>query len=241
MTSGKELPALAQMHLGIKRFYRLIAPSWMRGSRAANFLKGILYKALPKKIIYDEDFIVNVVDKPAIQAAPVIVGSIVRDLIPRSILDVGCGSGAMLCVCRDAGLDVKGYEFGDSALALCKERGLNVSKVDLRSPNITCLPKGFDVVLSMEVAEHLPPRSAAGYVELLCASAPVIIFTAAPPGQGGTDHLNEQPMQYWVELFRQHSFYPDTHLAQIWRQEWVESKKVAGWYANNLMLFRKAK
>jgi len=110
-------------------------------------------------------------------------------------------------------------------------------KVDLRSPDIRTLPKGFNVALSMEVAEHLPPRSAAGYVELLCSSAPVIVFTAASPGQGGTDHLNEQPMEYWMELFKQHSFYADVHLADSWRHEWKGSRKVVGWYIDNPMIF----
>lgn len=229
---------LVRIHKNLKQFYRSNSPAWLRGSRAVNVIKGLLYKVLPKSIIYDQDFVVNVLDKPAAAAAPIIAGSVIRDFSPDSILDVGCGSGAMLSSFRDAGLIAKGFEFGDSALALCEERALDVMKVDLRSPDIRTLPKGFNVALSMEVAEHLPPRSAAGYVELLCSSAPVIVFTAASPGQGGTDHLNEQPMEYWMELFKRHSFYPDVHLADSWRHEWKGSRKVVGWYIDNLMIFR---
>ena len=229
---------LARMHEGLKKWYRIVAPARLRGSRAANALKALLYRVLPKSVIYDQDFLSTVIDQPATSAASVIAGSILRDFAPKSILDVGCGSGAMLSVFCASSLAAKGFEFADPALALCEERQLDVIKVDLRSPDTGHLPKGFDVALSMEVAEHLPRRSAAGYVELLCASAPVVVFTAAPPGQGGTDHLNEQPMAYWTKLFKQHSFYPAAELADLWRHEWADSGKVAEWYTNNLMIFR---
>lgn len=229
---------LDRLHRVMKNGYRHIAPTWLRGSRTANALKTLLYRFLPKGVIYDHDFLSTVIDQPATSAATVIAASVIRDFSPESILDVGCGSGAMLSGFCDSGLTAKGFEFADPALALCAERQLDVMKVDLRSPDTEHLPRGFDIVLSMEVAEHLPRKSAAGYVELLCTSAPVVIFTAAPPGQGGTDHVNEQPMAYWTELFKQHAFYPAVELADTWRHEWTDSGKVAEWYTNNLMIFR---
>ena len=110
--------------------------------------------------------------------------------------------------------------------------------MDLRSPDLDRLPQKYDVVMSMEVAEHLPEKSAKGYVRLLCECAPVVVFTAAPPGQGGTDHLNEQLMEYWVGLFKQHAFFSDLMLVETWRREWAASGKVVAWYTDNLMIFR---
>jgi len=229
---------LKQMHCGLKKGYRACAPMAFRGSREADVLKSLLYKIVPKSVIYDRDFLLEVIDQPSTAAAPVIAASVVRDLAPTSILDVGCGSGSMLLAFRDLGLSTKGFEFAAPALSFCKDRMLDVIKVDLRNPDSEHLPRDFSVVLSMEVAEHLPRRSAEGYVELLCGSAPVVVFTAAPPGQGGTDHLNEQPMEYWIQLFEQKEYAPDKVLSDAWRREWDTSGKVTSWYTDNLMVFR---
>jgi hypothetical protein len=90
----------------------------------------------------------------------------------------------------------------------------------------------------MEVAEHLPARVAERYVGLLAGLAPVIVFTAAPPGQGGADHVNEQPPSYWIEKFSRRGFAHDEARSRAWRARWKASGKVQGWYYRNLMLFR---
>ena len=56
----------------------------------------------------------------------------------------------------------------------------------------------FDLVLSLEVAEHLPSECAEAFVESLVNLGPVILFSAAIPYQGGENHVNEQWPEYWV-------------------------------------------
>jgi hypothetical protein len=55
--------------------------------------------------------------------------------------------------------------------------------------------------MSLECAEHLPAHRAAPLVEWLTKSAPIVVFSAAIPGQGGKGHINEQPPDYWNDLF----------------------------------------
>jgi hypothetical protein len=67
----------------------------------------------------------------------------------------------------------------------------------------------------MEVAEHLPARTADRYVKLLSSLSSILVFTAAPPGQGGrtaTDHINEQPPWYWMTKYKQLGFRHDEAL-----------------------------
>src|SRR5690606_41065311 len=66
---------------------------------------------------------------------------------------------------------------------------------DLRHP--FDLGRGFDLVICLEVAEHLPESSAADLVDSLCRHSNRILFSAAIPGQGGQNHLNEQWSEYW--------------------------------------------
>ena len=77
----------------------------------------------------------------------------------------------------------------------------------------------FDLVVCIEVAEHLDKAAAAPLVRTLTRTAPVVLFSAAPPGQGGHGHVNEQPRAYWHALFAQHGFASvDCFRPKIWRR-----------------------
>ena len=66
------------------------------------------------------------------------------------------------------------------------------------------LNRRFDLVVSLEVAEHLPSEAAANFVETLTKHGSIILFSAAVPGQVGTNHQNEQWPRYWDGLFAVH-------------------------------------
>jgi hypothetical protein len=91
----------------------------------------------------------------------------------------------------------------------------------------------FDLVVSLEVAEHLPPEAADDFVALLVGLGPAIAFSAAIPGQGGTGHVNEQWPSYWSRRFTKHGFAPvDVVRPEIWMDE-----RVAWWFRQNLVLY----
>ena len=91
----------------------------------------------------------------------------------------------------------------------------------------------FDLAMSLEVAEHLPPKSAEGFIAGLTKLAPVVLFSAAIPFQGGTNHVNEQWPQYWADLFARHGFDAiDCIRSEVWDNEEVE-----WWYAQNTILY----
>jgi hypothetical protein len=50
----------------------------------------------------------------------------------------------------------------------------------------------FDLALSLELAEHLPPECAGVLVDSLARLAPAVVFSAAVPFQGGVGHVNER-------------------------------------------------
>jgi hypothetical protein len=92
-------------------------------------------------------------------------------------------------------------------------------KFDLEIMSLTH-DRTFDVAITMEVAEHLPETSADHFVMLLTSLSNLIVFTAAPPGQHGIDHINEQPPSYWISRFQEHDFEHDETMSSRWKQAW---------------------
>jgi SAM-dependent methyltransferase len=158
---------------------------------------------------------------------------IVVDLVrPRSVIDIGCGVGGWLAVFAEHGVEdvwgVDGPHVDRKLLEIPADRFI---KGDLRNP--IRLPRRFDLVVSVEVAEHLPPDRAEAFVESLTELGSVVLFSAAIPYQGGVDHLNEQWPDYWAERFSARGYVPiDWVRPRIWRDEGVE-----WWYAQNVLLY----
>lgn len=220
--------------------YRAVLPVAIRQSRMVSrpkdFLVGLL---LGHDATYGADYYANVIEPTAAGSAGVISGSIVGDLRPKSVVDVGCGTGALLEALRLRGCEVLGLEYSNAAIRYCRKRRLDVVKFNLQKGKLKTR-RVFDVAISMEVAEHLPQASAGRYVELLSFLSDLVVFTAAPPGQGGVDHVNEQPKDYWVERFARAGFDQDEALVKRWSESWRKSGEVVAWYFDNLMVFRRA-
>jgi SAM-dependent methyltransferase len=149
---------------------------------------------------------------------------------PGSVIDVGCGSGAWLAEAERLGvsdyLGVDGFTPAGS-LAIPAER---FRTHDLATP--LRLDRRFDLVISLEVAEHVEERAAATLVESLVSLGPVVLFSAAVPDQGGDGHLNEQFPDYWVRLFGEHGFVAvDALRPALWGDD-----DVAWWYRQNMLL-----
>ena len=153
---------------------------------------------------------------------------------PKSIIDIGCGVGNWLSVFQKHGVTkVKGIDgsyVDKSQLRIAPEF---FEAADLVQP-ITETGT-YDMAMTLEVAEHLPDASAAKFVEELTRLAPVVLFSAAVPYQGGTGHINEQWPQYWVTHFKNNGYVPiDPLRKRIWDNDAVE-----WWYAQNIMFFVK--
>ena len=149
-----------------------------------------------------------------------------------SALDVGCGQGTWLAVLQRLGVeDVLGVDGDYVDRALLQIPADRYVPLDLRGR--FDLGRTFDLVISLEVAEHLPPKAADAFVASLVSHAPIILFSAAIPGQTGTGHVNEQWPDYWAERFKRHGYLAvDALRRDIWSDTDVEF-----WYAQNTILY----
>lgn len=156
----------------------------------------------------------------------------------RSIIDVGCGEGHYVKWCRDNGIAADGIE--GSQAAIMRSVGPMI-KWDLRIPWRGEVKSSL--CLSLEVAEHIDPEFAGVFADTLCGLSDVVVMTAAPPGQGGLEHVNEQPKSYWKILFWDRGFHPD-HEAHRKLLEGIfkaqdRGEYVTPWLAPNLMVFKR--
>jgi hypothetical protein len=105
---------------------------------------------------------------------------------------------------------------------------------DLEEPLSGIFDKdAFDLAVSLEVAEHLPPSRAESFVADLVNLAPIVLFSAAVPHQGGTRHINEQWQTYWAQKFSALGYATIDFIRDlVWTREDVEP-----WYQQNLLIY----
>jgi SAM-dependent methyltransferase len=185
----------------------------------------------PLAELYDASFFELLRDGTR-KSASVVVPLLIDFFRPRSVVDIGCGAGLWLAAFRECGVtDVLGV---DGAWVPATEREIPEElflERDLAQP--LSLDRTFDLVLCLETAEHLPHEAAVPFVESLTRVAPIIVFSAAIPRQGGTGHFNEQWPSYWAKLFASCGYEClDLLRDHLWANDAVEA-----WYRQNMLCF----
>jgi SAM-dependent methyltransferase len=150
---------------------------------------------------------------------------------PGSILDVGCGIGTWLRAAHDLGVsEVRGIDGQPRALGRLLIPADRFSCHDLREP--FDLGRKFDLVLCLEVAEHLPEAAAERLVRSLAAHGDTILFSAGCPGQPGQQHINCQWPEWWQALFNKQSYScSDAIRWRLWPNRQIEP-----WYRQNVFM-----
>lgn len=169
-------------------------------------------------------------------SAKAVIKELLTIVQPKSVVDVGCGVGTWLAAFKESSPEVtiQGFD-GDyvnkEALWIAPEF---FTAANLEQPLVT--NKRYDLAMSLEVAEHLQNSSSATFVASLVSLSDVILFSAAIPWQGGTNHINEQRPEFWANLFAQHGYV----CADIIRQRIWNDESIRWPYRQNALFFVKA-
>lgn len=169
----------------------------------------------------------------ALRSAERVVPHLKAALTIESVADFGCGQGAWLNVWRAAGVAVLGVDgpYVDRSRLLIEPAEFHAA--DLGEP--IDLGRRFGLVQSLEVAEHLPREKARQFVDTLCRHGSCVLFSAAVPGQGGEQHINEQPLSYWRRLFGDNGYAAIDYLRPLI----FADREVQWWYRYNTLLYVK--
>jgi hypothetical protein len=159
---------------------------------------------------------------------------LVHEVFPfRSVVDFGCGIGGWLVAAKQLGAErTLGLE-----AEWIKDREKLVDASEITICDLASSPpkfgRTFDLAISIEVAEHLPPESADGLCDALVNAADLVVFSAAVPGQGGDNHVNEQKPRYWVDKFWHRSFMP----LEMVRPVIINDPIMFPWLKQNVIVF----
>lgn len=169
---------------------------------------------------------------------------------PYSAIDYGCGCGWILDYLKSFGVsEVVGFEKSLAA----KEVREGIDPILRSDVNIVFgvdgdlingaifkhLDRLYDMAICVEGAEHIPDKYSEILVQNITKNTNLLIFSAAPPGKGGVDHVNERTWTYWKNRFNKVGFEQCLEQTET-MQHYLKSVQVKSWYSNNMRVLRRS-
>jgi len=173
----------------------------------------------------------------ALTDATAVMGAIF-EVFPDAVrfADVGAGSGAFAAEVMRRGRSAEACEYALAGRLYARLQNVRSRPFDLRRDPPAELSGPFDLAYCFEVAEHCPAVLADRLVAFLSQTAPLVVLTAARPGQGGLGHVNEQESVYWIERFAHHRMRHRSDLTEQLRDAFARHRVPSPWFLENLLV-----
>jgi SAM-dependent methyltransferase len=149
-------------------------------------------------------------------------------LIPgKLILDLGCGSGDHSVELEKRGGKVTAVDLSDSMLALCKQKGIHVVKMDIEQLQFS--PGSFDGIWSVTSLLHIPKSRLPAVIEKLHTILVTdgVLFVTVKQGDGECFVPDKQSTSK-----RYFSFFNQEELVSLFQQKFeildVQNKSLKG-------------
>ncbi len=143
---------------------------------------------------------------------------IIQDIQPVTVLDAGCALGFLVEGLRNQGVEAFGIDISDYAIENVHR---TIKPYCWQGSVIDPFPQKYDLIVTIEVLEHLPKEQAEAAVANLCAFADDILFSSSPFDYKEPTHFNVQPPEYWVNVFGRHGFYRDVDFDASFITPWT--------------------
>lgn len=128
---------------------------------------------------------------------------IIRDLRPSSVLDAGCAMGFLVEALRERGVEAWGVDVSEFAISQVDESVREFCSVaSLAEP----LRRRYDLIVSVEVLEHIPPAETGAAIATLCAATDRLLLSTTPDDFSEATHLNVQPPEAWSAALAREGF-----------------------------------
>ena len=125
---------------------------------------------------------------------------------PTRVLDAGCAMGLLVEALVERGMDAHGIDISDYAIGQAAAAIADRVRVgSLTTP----LEGRYDLIVCIEVLEHMPAEDARVALANLCAHSDDILFSSSPTDFTETTHVNVQPPEAWAEAFARQGLLRD--------------------------------
>jgi len=162
-----------------------------------------------------------------------IVSILNKALHPKTVVDIGCGTGTFLNQFKKMGVQkVLGIDGPWAKNDLLYQNLEEHEFIEMNLEGPIKLGTRFDLALCLEVAEHLHEQYADNLITALIQLSDIIIFSAAIPFQGGQNHINEQWPDYWKKKFESNNY----KIFDVLRPILWENRNVQWWYKQNIFI-----
>lgn len=132
---------------------------------------------------------------------------IIESLHPTTVLDVGCAVGYLVAALRDRGVEAYGIDASEFAISKVREDIKPFCRVCSVLDDLPYdLPKKYDLVITIEVAEHLYEEDSRRFIDNICKYSDQIIFSSTPDDFSEKTHFNVQQLEYWAKRFAENGF-----------------------------------
>lgn len=161
-----------------------------------------------------------------------IADRIVEDLSPKTVLDAGCAMGYLVAALRDRGVEAFGIDISRYALSRVREDIKSYCfQGSLTDPLPEEMPQKYDLVVSIEVLEHLYAEDGKKAVYNLCQLADCILFCSSSSDFSEKTHFNVQQREYWARLFAENGFLDNLN----YRPTYITPYAVCYYRSQNLL------
>ena len=127
---------------------------------------------------------------------------------PKTVLDAGCAMGLLVAALRDLGVEAYGVDLSEYAISRVREDIRPYCAVgSLADPLPNSLPRRYDLVVSIEVLEHMPEEDGKKSIANLCTMSDQILFSSVPDDTTDPTHINLHETPYWCGLFAKQGFF----------------------------------
>lgn len=133
-----------------------------------------------------------------------IADRIIKEFQPKTVLDAGCAIGFLVEALRDRGVEAYGIDISEYAISKVRDDIKPYCKVaSITEP----LQNKYDLIVCIEVFEHLEMDQIKAACTNLCSSTKEILFSSTPFDYHEESHINVRPIEFWVELFSYEGYY----------------------------------
>jgi len=154
-----------------------------------------------------------------------IADRLVADVAPKTVLDAGCAIGLLVEALRQRGVDATGIDLSSYAIGKVDE---SVRAYCRHGSIADEFPARYDLIVSIEVLEHMPPRQGEAAIANFCAHTDDVLFSSSPLDYKEPTHINVHPPEHWASEFARHGFYRDVDFDASYITPWATRFRRSG-------------